>query len=103
MYTSITGWSYDYTTPSFEALTYSPKGLYLTFAAGWLPVPELWSDSYEFTYAKGWETKITNGGVVLCDHGIIITTNDKINRCIGNLPEANYIMKHKYFRNSITV
>ena len=33
---------------------YSPEGLYIAFVAGWLPVPELWSDSNEFFYAKNW-------------------------------------------------
>ena len=27
---------------------YSPEGLYIAFTAGWLPVPQLWSDSEEF-------------------------------------------------------
>ena len=77
---------------------YSPEGLYLAFVAGWLPVPELWSDSPEFKHAKNWDTKITNGGVVLCDHGIILTTDTRINRCIANMADAQYIMKHKYFQ-----
>ncbi len=76
---------------------YSPEGLYIAFVAGWLPVPELWSDSVEFIYAKGWETKIRNGGVVLCDHDGVINTEFRINRCLSNMAEANYIMKHKYF------
>lgn len=80
---------------------YSPEGLYLAFVAGWLPVPELWSDSDEFVHAKGWATRMTNGGVVLCDHDVIVTTDYRINRCISNLPDANYILKHKYFKNSV--
>lgn len=75
---------------------YSPEGLYLAFVAGWLPVPELWSDSNEFVHAKGWGTRMTNGGVVLCDHDLIVTTDERINRCITNLPDARYIMKQKY-------
>ncbi len=80
---------------------YSPEGLYLAFVAGWLPVPELWSDSDEFVHAKGWATRMTNGSVVLCDHDVIVTTDYRINRCIGNLPDANYIFKHKYLKNSM--
>ena len=80
---------------------YSPEGLYLAFVAGWLPVPELWSDSDEFIHAKGWGTRMTNGGVVLCDHDVIVTTDYRINRCISNLPDANYIFKHKYLKNSV--
>ena len=82
---------------------YSPEGLYLAFVAGWLPVPELWSDSDEFVHAKGWGTRMTNGGVVLCDHDVIVTTDYRINRCINNMTDANYIMKHKYFKNSVIV
>lgn len=77
---------------------YSPEGLYLAFVAGWLPVPELWSDSDEFVHAKGWGTRMTNGGVVLCDHNLIVTTDYRINRCISNIPDAQYIMKHKYLK-----
>ena len=80
---------------------YSPEGLYLAFVAGWLPVPELWSDSDEFVHAKGWGTRMTNGGVVLCDHDVIVTTDYRINRCISNMNDAQYILKHKYFKNGI--
>lgn len=82
---------------------YSPKGLYIAFVAGWLPVPELWSDSDEFVYAKGWGTRMINGGVVLCDHEVIVTTDYRINRCISNIPNANYIFKHKYLKNLVIV
>lgn len=76
---------------------YSPEGLYLAFVAGWLPVPELWSDSDEFVHAKGWGTRMTNGGVVLCDHDVIVTTDYRINRCVNNMKDASYILKHKYY------
>lgn len=82
---------------------YSPEGLYLAFVAGWLPVPELWSDSDEFVYAKGWSTRMTNGGVVLCDNDIIVATDYRINRCVSNMPDAKYILKHKYFRNKLYI
>lgn len=80
---------------------YSPEGLYLAFIAGWLPVPELWSDSDEFVHAKGWGTRMTNGSVALCDHDVIVTTDYRINRCVGNMQDAKYIFKHKYFKNSV--
>lgn len=76
---------------------YSPEGLYLAFVAGWLPVPELWSDSEEFVHAKNWETRMANGGVVLCDHDLIVTTDYRINRCLCNMSDAKYILKHKYY------
>lgn len=76
---------------------YSAEGLYLAFVAGWLPVPELWSDSDEFIYAKNWGTRMVKGSMVLCDHDTIVTTDYRINKCIRNMPEAEYILKHKYF------
>ena len=77
---------------------YSPEGLYLAFVAGWLPVPELWSESEEFRLAKSWETKIKNGGVVLVEKETIMPVETKINKCICNLPEAQYIFNSKYGR-----
>lgn len=75
---------------------YSPEGLYIAFVAGWLPVPELWSDSDEFGHAKCWETKRTNGGVWLADHELILSVDSKINKCISFIPDAQYILKNKY-------
>ena len=75
---------------------YSPEGLYIAFVAGWLPVPQLWSESEEFKHAREWSSKITNGGVTLCNHNSIVTLDYRINRCISNIPDAVYIFKHKY-------
>ena len=77
---------------------YSPEGLYLAFVSGWLPVPELWSDSKEFIHAKGWGSKMSKGSVVLCDKDVIVTTDYRINRCANNLSDAEYILKHKYLK-----
>lgn len=77
---------------------YSPEGLYIAFVAGWLPVPELWSDSDEFLHAKAWETKMTNGGVELAEREILLSTETRINRCISNMADAEYILKHKYIK-----
>ena len=46
---------------------------------------------------------MTNGGVVLCDHDVIVTTDYRINRCVSNIQEAEYIMKHKYFKHSASI
>lgn len=75
---------------------YSPEGLYLAFVAGWLPVPELWSDSDEFVHAKEWDTRMTQGGVVLFDRNLPVPTDYRIHRCISNMADAKYIMTHKY-------
>lgn len=76
---------------------YSPEGFYLAFVAGFLPVPELWSNSDEFIHAKCWQTKMTNGGVSLVDHGMLVATDTRINKCISNLQDAQYNLKTRYF------
>lgn len=77
---------------------YSPEGLYLVFVAGWLPVPELWSDSDEFIHAKNWTTRMKNGGVHLTDRNFQMTVDDRINKCLSFLPDAEYTLKTKYLR-----
>lgn len=67
---------------------YSPEGLYIAFASGWLPVPELWSTSDEFKHAKEWTTKFHDGGIWLVDHDLIMPTEIKINQCVTNIPDA---------------
>ena len=76
---------------------YSPEGFYLAFVSGFLPVPELWSNSEEFIHAKCWQTKMTNGGVALVDHGLLMSVDTRINKCISNLPDAEYNLKSRYF------
>lgn len=75
---------------------YSPEGLYIAFIAGWLPVPELWNESDEFVHAKSWETRMENGGVVLFENGHRVSAEDRINKCIGNMIDANLIFKNNY-------
>lgn len=76
---------------------YSPEGLYIAFVAGWLPVPELWSNSDEFIHAKCWSTKMINGGISLVDHEVMISVDSRINKCISNIPDAEYILRNKYY------
>lgn len=68
---------------------YSPKGLYLAFVGGWLPVPELWSDSEEFVYAKAWGTIMSKGSTILTNHGLVVSTEERISRCVANLRSIN--------------
>ena len=77
---------------------YTPEGLYLAFVAGWFPVPELWSDSEEFTMAKNWHTNSIDGGKYLTEDDVIISSDRMINKCISNIPEAKRILNDKYFR-----
>lgn len=80
---------------------YTPEGLYIAFVAGWLPVPELWSDSSEFIMAKNWETNIIDGGKYLTENNVIIPVDRMINKCVSNIPEAKRILKDKYYRRII--
>lgn len=75
---------------------YSPEGLYIAFVSGWLPVPELWSDSDEFLMAKLWETKMLNGGVRLMAGDKEMSVDSRINKCVSNIDDAKYILKNKY-------
>lgn len=75
---------------------YSPRGLYIAFVAGWLPVPQLWSDSEEFLMAKKWQTQMKNGGVEVVENGVILPVETRINRCVSNIPQAKYILNSKY-------
>lgn len=75
---------------------YSPEGLYLAFVSGWLPVPDLWSESEEFLNAKKWETRVNNGGITLYNGDIVASTEYRINKCLMNLPDAKYLLKQKY-------
>lgn len=75
---------------------YSPEGLYIAFVAGWLPVPELWSNSNEFIYAKKWNTAIINGGVQLVEDNKPISINSRISKCTNNITKAIEILKSKY-------
>lgn len=46
---------------------YTPEGFYLLLAAGYFPIPYLWSEVDEFRNAKNWRTKPINGGFKLID------------------------------------
>ena len=74
---------------------YSPEGLYIAFVAGWLPVPELWSDSDEFVHAKSWGTKGQNGSIVLTDHDVVMSVDERINKCVSNIDDAQHYLKAK--------
>jgi hypothetical protein len=46
---------------------YTPRGLYEAFAAGFMPVPYLWSCREEFPNAVKWRTRVVDGGVKVID------------------------------------
>ena len=71
---------------------YTPEGFYIAFVSGWLPVPELWSDSDEFLMAKKWNTMTSNGSTYLADNGIIMSDDTRINKCVSNMPQAKHYL-----------
>lgn len=75
---------------------YSPEGLYIAYIAGFFPTPELWSNSDEYIHAKCWETKMLKGGITLVEDNTVMTLENRINKCVGNISDAKYIFKHKY-------
>lgn len=76
---------------------YTPEGLYIAFVAGWFLVPELWSDSPEFSMAKNWDTSIIDGAKYITENNVIMPTERLVNKCVSNIPEAKRILKDKYF------
>ena len=75
---------------------YSPEGFYIAFAAGWLPVPDLWNKSSEFAMARNWQTIISNGGKYLADKGKLMSNESKIERCFMNNKNAIYNLHEIY-------
>lgn len=75
---------------------YSAEGFYQIFAAGFLPVPDLWGEVNEFTHAKYWRTKPVRGGVKVVDENNMPVTSDRIvDYAISNIKEIEYRLKHQ--------
>lgn len=77
---------------------YTPEGLYIAFVSGWMPVPELWSESEEFKMAKAWFTRSIDGAKYITENDVIMSIDRRINKCVKNIPEAQKILKNKYLR-----
>lgn len=41
---------------------------------------------------------MSNGGIDIVDHGLLMTTDTRINKCISYIPDAEYTLKHKYLK-----
>jgi hypothetical protein len=65
---------------------YTPEGLYLIFAAGFLPVPYLWECREEFRHAIAWRTAMRKGGVcVVNENGTTVPAVKRAGRALDNL------------------
>lgn len=76
---------------------YSPEGLYIAFTAGFLPVPELWSEAEKYRHAKEWGTRGMKGGYYLTDKDVFISNEARINKCISNLMDAKFYLKQEKY------
>ena len=46
--------------------------------------------------AKQWQVQIHDGGLEVVDKGIIMSCDRRINKCVSNIVQAEYIFKSKY-------
>ncbi len=75
---------------------YSPEGFYTAFAAGFLPVPYLWSEVEEFEHAKNWRTKPIKGGVKVVDaDGQVMKPETIIGIANGHIKDAEYNLRQR--------
>ncbi len=75
---------------------YSAEGFYTAFAAGFLPVPYLWSEIEEFEHAKNWRTKPIKGGIKVVDSdGHIMKTKTIIGIANGHIKDAEYNLRQR--------
>ncbi len=65
---------------------WTPRGLELMFAAGFLPVPWLWECRADYPYATDWQTRVVRGGVRLVGSGgVPLSPAVRVARARGNL------------------
>jgi hypothetical protein len=65
---------------------YSAEGLYRIFAAGFLPVPDLWEGRNEFARAIQWPTRLIQGSVKVVDaNGLPLSVTDRLQRTVASL------------------
>ncbi|NBK98603.1 MAG: cobalamin-binding protein [Erysipelotrichia bacterium] len=79
---------------------YSAEGFYKIFAAGFLPVPYLWSEIEEFKHAKNWKTKPIRGSVKVVDENNKVMDTEKIIEIANsNLKDAEYNLRQRQIKN----
>ena len=79
---------------------YSAEGFYKIFAAGFLPVPYLWSEIEEFKHAKNWKTKPIRGSIKVVDeNNKIMDTERIIEIANSNLKDAEYNLRQRQIKN----
>lgn len=76
---------------------YSAEGFYKIFAAGFLPVPYLWSQVEEFKHAKNWRTKPIKGSIKVVDeNNEVMKSEEIIEIAKNNLMDAEYNLKNNF-------
>lgn len=67
---------------------YSPEGLYLIFAAGFLPAPNLWECREEYIGASNWKTDLIDGEVkIVTELNRPMSIDRRIEIAVNNLEE----------------
>jgi len=68
---------------------YTAEGLYRIFAAGFLPVPDLWEGREEFACAVRWPTRLVRGSVQVVDeHGRPLPAAERVRRTVEDLAQG---------------
>ena len=81
---------------------YTPEGFYKAFAAGFMPVPYLWSTSDEYKYAKHFKTRPVKGSVKVFDEeDNPVKAEAIVDFARSNLKEVDYVLKNKYLNKLI--
>ncbi|GAA0367343.1 hypothetical protein GCM10008932_19130 [Alkalibacterium iburiense] len=76
---------------------YTPEGFYKIFAAGFLPVPYLWSNDEEYRFAKHFKTRPIKGSTKVVDEeGNPVKAQEVVDFARSNLKEVDYVLKSKY-------
>ncbi|HHU53158.1 MAG TPA: cobalamin-binding protein [Clostridiaceae bacterium] len=72
---------------------YTPEGFFLAFAAGFFPVPYLWSEQEKFFPAVDWQTKVIRGSMrVVDENGSVMNMTQRMNQAIENLKYAKKLL-----------
>lgn len=81
---------------------YTPEGFYKIFAAGFLPVPYLWSNDEEYRFAKHFKTRPIKGSTKVVDEeGNPVKAQAVVDFARSNLKEVDYVLKTKYLNKLV--
>jgi hypothetical protein len=83
---------------------YTPEGFYKAFAAGFFPVPYLWTTEDEYKYAKHFNTRTIKGSIKAVDEeDEPVKSETIVDFARSNLKEVDYMFKQKYMNEFQTL